>query len=43
MRGTDALTTKAVHNSCCGDGVLATNNKLMIGRYGEGDSCCDSC
>jgi len=43
MRGTDILTTKAVHNSCYGDGVLATNNELKVGYYGEGDGCCDNC
>ena len=36
MKGTDVLTTKAVHNSCYGDGVLATNNELKVGYYGEG-------
>ena len=33
MRGTDTLTTKAVHNSCYGDGILATNNELKVGCY----------
>ena len=42
MSGTDSLTTKAVHNSCYGDGVLAINNDLKVGCYGEGDGCCDN-
>ena len=33
MRGTDTLTTNAVHNSCYGDGILATNNELKVGCY----------
>jgi len=30
MRGMDTLTAKATHNSCFGDGVLATNNELKV-------------
>ena len=33
MRGTDTLTTKDVHNSCYGDGILAINNELKVGCY----------
>ena len=39
MRGMDAWTTRAVHNSCYGNGVLATLWRLMVVAMGTRCGC----